>query len=60
MHPTHAPGLPAKEVVTATALSSMLASLLVGLFCNMPFGMSPGMGLNAYLVFSQVGAVPGG
>lgn len=40
--------------MTATALSSMLASLLVGLGCNMPFGMSPGMGLNAYLVFSQV------
>jgi AGZA family xanthine/uracil permease-like MFS transporter len=32
----------------------MLSSLLVGLFCNMPFGMSPGMGLNAYLVYSQV------
>jgi hypothetical protein len=41
-------------VVTATALASMAASLLVGLGCNMPFGMSPGMGLNAYLVYSQV------
>ncbi|KAI8466102.1 MAG: permease family-domain-containing protein [Monoraphidium minutum] len=47
-------GLPVKEVVTATALSSMVASLLVGVGCNMPFGMSPGMGLNAYLVYSQV------
>jgi AGZA family xanthine/uracil permease-like MFS transporter len=40
--------------VTATALSSMVASLLCGLVANMPLGMSPGMGLNAYLVFSQV------
>ena len=48
------PGLPAKQVVTATALTSMLGSLLVGLGCNLPFGLSPGMGLNAYLVYSQV------
>lgn len=32
----------------------MVSSLLVGLTCNMPFGLSPGMGLNAYLVYSQV------
>lgn len=32
----------------------MVSSLLVGLLCNMPFGLSPGMGLNAYLVYSQV------
>jgi AGZA family xanthine/uracil permease-like MFS transporter len=43
-----------KAVVTATALSSTLASLLCGLTANLPVGMSPGMGLNAYLVFSQV------
>ncbi|EFN53511.1 hypothetical protein CHLNCDRAFT_136863 [Chlorella variabilis] len=47
-------GLPVKAVVTATALSSMLASLLCGLMSNLPVGISPGMGLNAYLVFSQV------
>jgi hypothetical protein len=47
-------GLPVKAVVTATALSSMLASLACGLFANLPVGLSPGMGLNAYLVFSQV------
>ena len=52
--PCPAPGLPAKQVVTATAVASMVASLLVGLCCNMPFGLSPGMGLNAYLVYSQV------
>eukprot|EP00882_Tetradesmus_deserticola_P030204 GHRQ01033894.1.p1 GENE.GHRQ01033894.1~~GHRQ01033894.1.p1 ORF type:complete len:164 (+),score=56.88 GHRQ01033894.1:514-1005(+) len=51
-----AAGLPVKAVVTATALSSTLASLLCGLTANLPVGMSPGMGLNAYLVFSQVGS----
>lgn len=44
-----------KVVVTATALSSTLSSLACGLFANLPVGLSPGMGLNAYLVFSQVG-----
>lgn len=53
-HPSLLVGLPVKAVVTATALTSTLASLLVGLTANLPVGMSPGMGLNAYLVFSQV------
>jgi xanthine/uracil/vitamin C permease (AzgA family) len=43
-----------KAVVTATALSSTVASLICGLGANLPVGLSPGMGLNAYLVFSQV------
>lgn len=47
-------GLDVKAVVTATAASSTIASLLCGLLANMPVGMSPGMGLNAFLVFSQV------
>lgn len=49
-----AAGLPVKAVVTATALTSTLASLVCGLTANLPVGLSPGMGLNAYLVFSQV------
>lgn len=47
-------GLPVTAVVTATALSSVVASLICGLGANLPVGLSPGMGLNAYLVFSQV------
>jgi xanthine/uracil/vitamin C permease (AzgA family) len=49
-------GLPVTAVVTATALSSTVASLICGLGANLPVGLSPGMGLNAYLVFSQVGS----
>lgn len=47
-------------VVTATALSSTIASLICGLGANLPVGLSPGMGLNAYLVFSQVRGTVGG
>ena len=47
-------GLPVKAVVAATALSSLVASLLTGLLSNLPVSVSPGMGLNAFLVFSQV------
>ena len=32
----------------------MVASLLCGLAANIPMAMSPGMGVNAYLVYSQV------
>eukprot|EP00887_Chlorella_sp_A99_P007307 scaffold2.g7307.t1 len=49
-----AAGLPVKGVVAATALSSALASLMCGLTSNLPVSISPGMGLNAYLVYSQV------
>ena len=59
--PHHVPpspaGLPVKAVVAATALSSMIASLVTGLMSNLPVGVSPGMGLNAYLVYSQVGVL---
>ncbi len=46
-------GLPLKQVVTSTALTSCVASLGVGLFANLPVGIAPGMGLNAFLVYSQ-------
>lgn len=38
----------------ATGLSAMVASLICGLAANQPVSVSPGMGLNAFLVFSQV------
>ena len=39
-------GLPINEVTTSTALSSALATLMCGLFANLPFAVAPGMGLN--------------
>jgi xanthine/uracil/vitamin C permease (AzgA family) len=37
------------ELITSTAAISALASFLMGLLANLPVGMAPGMGLNAYV-----------
>ena len=42
------------ELVIATAISSAIASLLMGVVSNYPFAMAPGMGLNAFFAFSIV------
>ncbi|KAI8983036.1 permease family-domain-containing protein [Pilobolus umbonatus] len=43
------------EMIMATALISMIASSLVGVFANLPIGLAPGMGLNAYFTYTVVG-----
>ncbi|MDA8019073.1 MAG: NCS2 family permease [Thermoanaerobaculia bacterium] len=47
-------GLPAADVLVATALASALACLVMGLWANLPFALAPGMGLNAYFTYSVV------
>ena len=47
-------GLPMDAVVTATALITILATLLSGLWSNTPIAMSVGMGLNAYFSYGLV------
>jgi AGZA family xanthine/uracil permease-like MFS transporter len=42
------------QLVIATAISSAIATLLMGLVSNYPFAMAPGMGLNAFFAFSIV------
>ena len=42
------------ELVIATAISSAIASVIMGLFANYPFALAPGMGLNAFFAFSVV------
>ena len=37
-----------KSLVTATAASSLVGSLLMGAGANLPIACAPGMGLNAY------------
>ncbi|KPM38663.1 putative xanthine/uracil permease [Neonectria ditissima] len=44
-----------RDVVTATAAISALASFCMGLFANLPIGLAPGMGLNAYFTYTVVG-----
>ncbi|CRK43405.1 hypothetical protein BN1723_005657 [Verticillium longisporum] len=40
-----------RDLVTATAAISALSTFCLGLFANMPVGISCGMGLNAYLAY---------
>ncbi|MCU0535318.1 MAG: NCS2 family permease [Hydrococcus sp. Prado102] len=43
-----------RELVIATAISSAIATLIMGLNANYPFVLAPGMGLNAFFTFSVV------
>lgn len=45
-------GMPIKAVFTATALASFIGTLIMSLVANYPFGMAPGMGLNAFFTFT--------
>ncbi|HIP74611.1 MAG TPA: NCS2 family permease [Thermococcus paralvinellae] len=42
------------SLVTATALSAGLATILMGLYAKKPFALAPGMGLNAYFTYGVV------
>jgi AGZA family xanthine/uracil permease-like MFS transporter len=41
-------------IFTATALSSLIATLMMALYANYPFALAPGMGLNAFFAFTVV------
>ena len=41
-------------VFTATALSAVIATLIMALYANHPFGLAPGMGLNAFFAYYVV------
>ncbi|HEY9807923.1 MAG TPA: NCS2 family permease [Halomicronema sp.] len=45
------------ELVIATAISSAIATLIMGLIANYPFALAPGMGLNAFFAFTVVNAL---
>lgn len=49
-----AAGMPAGAVVTATCLSAAIACIFMGIYAKLPFGLAPGMGLNAFFAFSVV------
>ncbi len=42
------------ELAIATALSAAIATAIMGLYAKLPFGLAPGMGLNAYFTFTVV------
>lgn len=37
------------DLIVSTAAMSALSSVLMGIFANLPIGMAPGLGLNAYV-----------
>ncbi|XP_015954502.1 adenine/guanine permease AZG2 [Arachis duranensis] len=43
------------DLVVATVVSAMISTVAMGLLANLPFGLAPGMGPNAYLAFNLVG-----
>lgn len=47
-------GMDAGAVFTATALSSCVATLVMGIVANLPFALAPGMGLNAFLAYTVI------
>lgn len=47
-------GMDKGAVFTATALASIIATLLMGLYANLPFALSAGMGLNAFFAYTVV------
>jgi len=50
-------GIPAGAVVLATCIAAAAGSLLMALWANVPYGMAPGMGLNAFFTFTVVFAL---
>ncbi|MGL5677767.1 MAG: NCS2 family permease [Cellulosilyticaceae bacterium] len=49
-----AAGMDQGAVFTATAVSAIVATLLMGLYAKLPFAQAPGMGLNAYFAYTVV------
>ncbi|GAA0117543.1 NCS2 family permease [Clostridium senegalense] len=47
-------GMDSGAVFTATALSAVIATLIMGLYAKLPFAQAPGMGLNAFFAFTIV------
>ncbi|WP_238565782.1 NCS2 family permease [Spirochaeta lutea] len=47
-------GMPFEGVLFATVLVSAVTSILMGLVANLPFGLAPGMGINAFFAYSLV------
>ncbi len=47
-------GMDFGAVFTATALSAVVATLVMALVANLPFALAPGMGLNAFFAYTVV------
>ncbi len=47
-------GMPSGAIFLATALSSIIATLIMGLYANYPVALAPGMGVNAFFTYTVV------
>ncbi len=47
-------GMNSQAVFTATALSAVVATLVMALVARLPFALAPGMGLNAFFAYAVV------
>ena len=47
-------GMDKGAIFTATVVSSIIATLIMALFANLPFALAPGMGLNAFFAYTVV------
>lgn len=45
-------GMDTNAVFTATGLAAVIGTLLMAIYAKKPFGLAPGMGLNAFFVFT--------
>ena len=46
------PGMPVGSVFTSTALAAIIGTLVMALYAKKPFALAPGMGLNAFFVYT--------
>ncbi|XP_061372609.1 adenine/guanine permease AZG1 [Gastrolobium bilobum] len=44
-----------KDLIVATVASSLIGCFIMGAFANLPLGLAPGMGTNAYFAYTVVG-----
>lgn len=49
-----ASGMDPDAIYTATALSAIIGTLLMGLLANLPVALAPGMGINAFFTYTVV------
>ena len=45
-------GMPTDAVFTSTSLAAIIGCLVMAFYAKKPFGLAPGMGLNAFFVFT--------
>ena len=46
------PGMPSGSVFTATAVAAIIGTLVMAFYAKKPFALAPGMGLNAFFVYT--------